>query len=586
MVKGLEPEWGVCSRTVFFETDALSLVSWKNIVAVGYQSGNIIILDAVTGICMSVLFGHIRATSHDLLHPLAFSLDGTFLVSGIKRTIKLWDLQTGGAIKTVHGHTSDVTSVSISPHCTMVVSGSTDRKIYLWDTQTGECCCIIDGHNDRINSVSFSPTNPQLLVSASLDGTIKWWDIDGCQIGPAYEGGSVALSPDGTYFISWREILSADSGVVATIQTSGSGVVIAQLQAPDMYSNRWCISPDNRFVAGAGNAIYVWDITGSDPHLIKSISGTGRIWSLTFSSSLISLSVESSIRFWEICALPIDPVVPHSEPTPPTSVSIESISLQADDGVAISSDSAGVVKAWDISTGLCKTSFQIPARCCAWADARLVNDELIFVWHRIKETCLREQMTHIHAARRIHHLDFDIITEVEGIHIWSTWKGEFQTAAIQPHHIEDLRISGDGSKVFLLGDGCIQAWSVQTGVIVGKVLLEGIPCSNSLVVNGQRVWVHFHDSQAQGWDFGIPNSTPMLLSDAPPDQPCLEFINGTEGRNPSPSRVRDTVVGREVFRLHGKYVRPTSTHWDGRYLVAGYGSGEVLILDFNNVIPQ
>ena len=153
-------------------------------------------------------------------------------------------------------------------------------------------------------------------------------------------------------------------------------------------------------------------------------------------------------------------------------------------------------------------------------------------------------------------------------------------------HIKDLRISGDGSKVFLLSNRRIQVWSIRTGEVVGEVLLEGKPCSNSLVVDGSRVWVHFEDSQTQGWDFGIQGSTPIPLSDAPPKSPHLEFINGTSGENPSPSRVKDTVTGQEVFQFSGRYVRPTSTHLDGQYLVAGYDSGEVLILDFNNIIPQ
>ena len=47
-----------------------------------------------------------------------------------------------------------------------------------------------------------------------------------------------------------------------------------------------------------------------------------------------------------------------------------------------------------------------------------------------------------------------------------------------------------------------------------------------------------------------------------------------------------TVTGKEIFQLVGRYADPYDAQWDGRYLVAGYMSGEVLILDFNHMVPQ
>ena len=199
VVKGLQANWGTCSRTVSFDHIPCTLSCWKGLIAVGLRSGDIIILDVITGIHMSVLSCHAGR-----VNSLVFSLDGTFLVSGGNdETVNLWDIQTGGVIKTLHGHTSWVWSVSISPDCTMIASGSSDCTIRLWDAQTGECCCVIDGYNDLVRSVSFSPTDPKLLISACNDNTIRQWDVDGHQIGSTYEGNYVAFSSDGTHFVSW-----------------------------------------------------------------------------------------------------------------------------------------------------------------------------------------------------------------------------------------------------------------------------------------------------------------------------------------------------------------------------------------------
>ena len=50
--------------------------------------------------------------------------------------------------------------------------------------------------------------------------------------------------------------------------------------------------------------------------------------------------------------------------------------------------------------------------------------------------------------------------------------------------------------------------------------------------------------------------------------------------------IKNTETGKEVFQLRERYAKPTDVWWDGQYLVAGYESGEVLILDFHHMLPQ
>jgi len=50
--------------------------------------------------------------------------------------------------------------------------------------------------------------------------------------------------------------------------------------------------------------------------------------------------------------------------------------------------------------------------------------------------------------------------------------------------------------------------------------------------------------------------------------------------------IKDAVTGKEVFQLVGRYAKPNCVQWDGQYLVAGYESGEVLILGFNDTFLQ
>ena len=545
VIKGLPAEWGRCLRTVPFEYYQRALVCQKDLIAVGSDSGRIVIFSAITGIQTSALGDRSGAVC-----ALAFSFDGTLLVSGTHDGIILWDIQTGGAIKTFH--TDSIYPVSISSDRTIIASGSNNGVIHLWDTQTGEHHCVIDGHGDRVNSINFSPTNSQLLISASNDHTVRQWDINGHQIGSIYEGDCVAFSSDGAYFVSC-------SGENATIRNSSSGMVVFKLQASGNTFQCCCFSPNGRFVAGgAGCTIYIWNITSSDPHLIEAFVGhSDKIISLAFSSSLISSSDGGPTKFWDISALSTNAVATDLVSTQVALTSIRSISLQAASGIVISIDLAGVMRIWDISTGLCTASFHTTAQGNGHGDMQVINGRLILVWQKDRE-----------------------------IQIWDVEKEEHLRSLQAPQFPWDsnLRISGDGSKVLLLDGGYIWAWSIWTGQVVSRVQLAGQVSGGFLFVDGSKIWVYFKDAQTLGWDFGISDSTPIPLSHTSPDRPHLGFIRGD--MLDDPSGIKDIVTGNEVFWLSGRYANPTTTQWDGQYLAAGYGSGEILILDFNHKVSQ
>jgi hypothetical protein len=222
------------------------------------------------------------------------------------------------------------------------------------------------------------------------------------------------------------------------------------------------------------------------------------------------------------------------------------------DGIAISSDSSGVVKTWDILTGLCKASFQTPAKGNTSRDAQMIDGRLIFVWHREWE---------------------------EEIYIWDTEKGEpLQT--VEAHSmVRGLRISGDGSKVFCLNGKLIQAWSLWTGEAVGEVEVEDetyLP-NKHMYISGSRICVRFYSQSTLEWDFGISGSSPVLLSNTSSEKLSQHFIwtSMSEGS----SGIKDTVTGKIVIQLFGRHENPSMVQWDDQYLVAGYHSGEVLILD-------
>lgn len=105
---------------------------------------------------------------------------------------------------------------------------------------------------------------------------------------------------------------------------------------------------------------------------------------------------------------------------------------------------------------------------------------------------------------------------------------------------------------------------------------------NFLLVDNMKAWVSFPGapSPSQGWDFGIPNSSPVML----PGIPTFN-LNATKHWDAIAGAIKDTITGDVTFSLP-RFVRPSMVQWDGWYLVADSEFGEVLILDFNGVFPQ
>jgi len=417
----------------------------------------------------------------------------------------------------------------------------------------GECHWVIELQN-AVYCVNFSPKNPQTLMSAS--GTIQQWGIDGHKIGPTYSGNKFAFSPDGTQFV-----LNARGYI--KVQDTNSGTVAAKFSVANSDSTLCCFSPDSRLVAvDAGNNICVWDITGLNPLPVETFVGhTNHITSLAFSSpsTLISVSQDKSIKFWQIGTSSADPVVVNPKSTLLALASTKSIALETKNSPIIPSDLDRVIKTWGISTGLSKRSLKIPTEGSHQNNIQLIDSNLILVWYEHKEINIRY---------------------AEGkINIWHVERGELLKAINVPGgSVQDLRVSGDGSKVFCLYEESIQAWGIWTGKAVGEVRIRH--AKEILVIDGSKVWVNFGLLGVRGWDFGVPGSSPIELSNKHPDR---LHLNDTKLWEIDMSRMKDIATGKVLLQLPERFGKVVVVQWGGQYLVASFRSNEVLILDLNHM---
>ena len=569
VVWGRPDRWGTYTRVVSFGHHLTVLTSWRDIIAVGLDSGDIILLDETTGSSRSVLSGNLKRVT-----SLAFSIDGTLLVSASSDdTIRLWDIQTGGVVKKFH---ATVSSVAISSDSITIASASY-RRVRLWDIRVGECYRIIDISPTQPGGVTYLDflfAAPGRLMTI-CGGLIQQWDITSSKSGFASSGHHISFSSDGKRFVLCDK-------PPPTIRDTVSGTIITTLHSPGQDFSRCCFSPGDEFVAGvAGEVLYVWNVTGT-PSLIKTfVPGDSRILSLVYSSSLISTHDDRKIRFRRIDSDSPDLTTRNTQSTKLPWVRIVYTSLQADEGIALSVDMGGSIECWDLSTGLTRILLQIP-EIHDVGGVRLVDGTLTIVYSRYFDT----------PDDQWYPPDWSLVAST-----WDVKAGRALQRITLPDALgtldvseRDYGMSKDGTAFFMVNREEIRTWSTVTGEVTGTLNHHEYTHGSTprfVDLDGPMIWIpSLGRLQAWGWDLRNLASPPLKLSKIP-NGLRLVYLRDKDGIE-TRGRIIDTTSQTEVFQIPQRFVQRhfDSAGWDGRYLVIVYKTGEVLAMDFGHIILQ
>ncbi|KAG2342512.1 hypothetical protein BDR05DRAFT_1060241 [Suillus weaverae] len=117
------------------------------------------------------LEGHMSFNS-----PLAWTPDGTRLLSGGDSTIREWDPSTWQQVgHPWQGHYNHIYAIAIHPAGTLVASGSSDNQVRLWRLSDRRTIAIFQ-HSSPPKSVTFS-TDGKHILSGGQDNRISEWAV-------------------------------------------------------------------------------------------------------------------------------------------------------------------------------------------------------------------------------------------------------------------------------------------------------------------------------------------------------------------------------------------------------------------------
>ncbi|CAK9164840.1 unnamed protein product [Ilex paraguariensis] len=230
-----------------------------DMVVVGFSNGVFGLYQMPDFVCI-----HLMSISREKITTAVFNDLGNWLTFGCAKLGQLlvWEWKSESYILKQQGHYFDVNCLAYSPDSQLLATGADDNKVKVWTVSSGFCFVTFSEHTNAITALHFMASN-HCLLSASLDGTVRAWDLF------RYRNFRTFTTPSSKQFVS---LASDQSGEVICAGTLDSfevfvwsmktGRLLDVLSGHEGPVHGLMFSPTNAILASSSwdKTVRLWDV--------------------------------------------------------------------------------------------------------------------------------------------------------------------------------------------------------------------------------------------------------------------------------------------------------------------------------------
>ncbi|MEW6526280.1 MAG: caspase family protein [Spirochaetota bacterium] len=492
------------------------------------------------------------------------------------------------------GHSEWITSVAVSPDRKLIASASLDATIKLWDVASGRLLRTLAGHSDTVEAIAFSPDG-FILVSASADKTIKLWDVVSGEIVQRFDTTSyvkaVAYAHDGKIIASGGE----DGKITLWDVTTGKTLKKFYGHKSDITSLAFSANDQYIVSASKDGTIKLWEISTGEP--VRTFIGhTGEVTSIAIMPNgkfLISGSSDATVKVWNVYAQQLVHTFQGHKG------GVSSVSVSSNGKLIASGSLDYTIKVWDFDT---KKEFitllghknVVSSIAFLPQSGYLVSgawDNKIKVWdvaHGNEAIPISQNSDWIYSvAISPDGLYVAAGTESKAIQVWNVSKlNDMRLLYGHRNSVFTVAFSPDGN-VLASGsyDGTVKLWNVHSGTLL-KTYKGHTQAVNSIAFspNGKYFVTASDDTTVKLWDV----QRGVVVHTFTGHEGTVDTVAfSPDGELIASAGYDRTIIlwaiatGKEVKRLKGHDLRVSSIAFspDGKLLVSGSGDTTVRLWD-------
>ncbi|KAI8866458.1 putative WD repeat protein [Ramicandelaber brevisporus] len=217
----------------------------------------------------------------------------------------VWEWQSETYVLKQQGHFHSMATLAYSPDAQRMVTGGNDGKVKAWDASTGFCFVTFTEHTAAVTAVQFAPNKAQVVVSASMDGTVRAFDL------VRYRNFRTLTSPSPVQFASLAIDPAGDIVCAGTrdsfeiyVWSLQTGKLLDVLGGHEGPVSSLAFDPAG-LVLTSGSWDYTvkrWDVFGRS-HSVETYQHTHEVLALAYrpdGRELCTATLDGHLHFWEI----------------------------------------------------------------------------------------------------------------------------------------------------------------------------------------------------------------------------------------------------------------------------------------------